>query len=130
MSSKNRLSWKNAWMQLHFYNRKYRIINGMDDSKWNCELTQHLWKKGWLQVLVQRNTVSSKILYYCKWPPGMMMVPLKYMAGSAPSKQQHALNRNICQIHCIIYMHFMIASALLKNRVSIEKWMAATTFVK
>ena len=58
------------------------------------------------------------------------MVSLKYMAASAPMKQQNALNRNIFQIHCIIYTQFMVASALLKNTVAIEKWMAAITFVK
>ena len=34
---------------------------------------------------------------------------------------------NTCQIHCIFAM---AVSALLKNTVSIEKWMAAATFVK
>ena len=49
------------------------------------------------------------------------MVLPKYMAAKAPLKQQHALNRNICQIDCIIYTRFMAAIALLKNAVSIEK---------
>ena len=30
--------------------------------------------------------VPSKTMYYCKWPPEIMMVPLKYMAASAPLK--------------------------------------------
>ena len=30
----------------------------------------------------------------------------------------------------IVYTQFMTASALLKNTVSIEEWIAATTFVK
>ena len=58
----------------------------MDDSKWNCELTQYPWKKGWQHVLVQRNVASSKILYYCKLTPKIMMVLLKYIAASAPLK--------------------------------------------
>ena len=31
-----------------------------------------------------------------------MTVPFKYMAASALLKLQYALNRNICQIHCIL----------------------------
>ena len=58
----------------------------MDDSKWNCELTQYLWKKGWQQALVQRNIASSKMLYYCKWAPKIMTVLLKYVAARAPLK--------------------------------------------
>ena len=30
----------------------------------------------------------------------------------------------------ILYMQFMVARALLRNSVSIEEWLAATTFVK
>ena len=99
MSSKMRLSSKNSWLQLHFYNRNKESV--MELIHW--ELPQYLWKKGWLQVLVQRNTVPLNMPYCCKWPPEIMMVSFKYLAASDPLKQQHALNRNNCQIHCIIY---------------------------
>ena len=51
MLSNNRLWWKNARLQLHFYNRWHWIIDRMDDCNWNYESTQYLWKRGWLQVL-------------------------------------------------------------------------------
>ena len=53
------------------------------------------------KCLFQINTVLLKILDHCKRPPEIMTVPLKCMAASAPLKQQYALNKNICQIHCI-----------------------------
>ena len=36
-------------------------IHRMDGCNWNCELTQCLWKKGWLQVLVSKkhNTLEN-----------------------------------------------------------------------
>ena len=80
------------------------------------------------KCLFQKNRVPLKILDHCKWFPEIMAVLLKCITASAPLKQQHALNRNICQIHCIYT--FMVASALLQNTVSIEEWLAATTFVK
>ena len=36
--------------------------------------------------LIQRNTVSSKILYRCKWPPETMMLLLKFIDASASMK--------------------------------------------
>ena len=36
--------------------------------------------------LIQRNTVPSKILYHCKWPPKTMMVLLKVIDASASLK--------------------------------------------
>ena len=69
------------------------------------------------KCLSQRNTVPLKILDHSKWPPEIMMVRHKCMAESTPLKY-------------IVYLQFMAASALQKNTVSIEEWMAATTFVK
>ena len=79
--------------------------------------------------LFQRNTVPLKILDYCKWPPEIMTIPLKYMAAFAPLKLQYALNKNICQIHCIYTIHGCKCSSKI-NTVSIKEWMAETTFVK
>ena len=42
----------------------------------------------------------------------IMVVPLKCMAACAPLKLQYALNRNICQIHCIYTI--MAASTVQK----------------
>ena len=56
-----------------------------------------------------------------------MMVQLKCMAANAPLKQKSALNRSM---KFILYMQFMVATALLRNSVSVEEWLAATTFVK
>ena len=53
------------------------------------------------KCLFKRNTVPLKILDHCKWPPKIMVVPLKCMAASVPLKQKYALNRNICQINFI-----------------------------
>ena len=53
------------------------------------------------KYLFQINTVLLKILDHCKRPPEIMTVPLKCMAASALLKQQYALNKNICQMHCI-----------------------------
>ena len=38
------------------------------------------------KCLFQRNTISFKKLDHCKQPPGIMIVPLKYMTASAPLK--------------------------------------------
>ena len=65
------------------------------------ELTKYHWKQIRLQVLFQRNTVPLKILDHCKLPPEIMTVLLKCFAVNAPLNLQYALNRNICQIHCI-----------------------------
>ena len=51
------------------------------------------------------------------WPPEIMMVPLKCMVAGAPFKY-------------IAFTQFMATSPLLKNTVSMEEWMAATTFVQ
>ena len=60
----------------------------------------------------QRKTVPLRILGPCKWLPEIMAVPLKCMAACSPLKLQYALNRNICQIHCIYTI--MAASAVKK----------------
>ena len=43
-------------------------------------------KKDDYKHLFKRNTAPLKILDHCKWPPEIMMVPLKCMAASAPLK--------------------------------------------
>ena len=73
-----------------------------------------------LQVLnSKKERVPLKILYHRKWPTEIMMILLKRMAASAPFKLQYALNRNVCQIHCLYTTH-----------CSIKEWMAATNLVK
>ena len=57
--------------------------------------------------MFERNIVPLKILNHGRWPPEIMMVPFK----------------------CSFEIK-MVASALLRNSVFIEKWLAATTFVK
>ena len=37
-----------------FFRYRKRAIYRMDDCYWNCESTQYLWKKRWLQVLVSK----------------------------------------------------------------------------
>ena len=44
-----------------------------------------------------------------------------------PIKKGMAASKNV---KYILYMQFMVARALLRNSVSIEEWLAATTFVK
>ena len=68
LSAKTQLLGKNTWLQLQFHYGK-RATHRMEDCNWNCELTQFLWKKRWLQVFVQENTVPLKILNHCKRPP-------------------------------------------------------------
>ena len=84
-------------------------------------------KIGMSASLFKRNTVPLKILDHCKWPPEKMIVQIKCMAASAPLKQKSASNRSV---KFILYMKFMVASALQSNSVSVEDWLAATTFVK
>ena len=65
----------------------------MNDCNWNGELTQYFnifENRDDCKCLSQRNTVPLKVLDHCKWGREIMKVPFKY-----------ALNRNICQIHCI-----------------------------
>ena len=64
------------------------------------------------KCLFQRKRVPLKILGQCKWLSEIMAVPLKCMAACAPLKLQYALNRNICQIHCIYTI--MTASSVQK----------------
>ena len=71
----------------------------MDDSKWNCELTQHLCSK-------KHSSFENSILLI------KTRLKQKYLSNISD------------------HMQFMAASSLLRNRVSIGKWMAATTFVK
>ena len=68
MLSNNRLWWKNARLQLCFYNRRHWIINRMDDRNCNYESTQYLWKRGWLQVL------DSKKHCFLKNPTSVQVV--------------------------------------------------------
>ena len=50
------------------------------------ELTQYLWKKRRLQVLISKKDSTLENTNHCKWPPEIMMVPLKCMAASLPLK--------------------------------------------
>ena len=43
-------------------------------------------KKGMTASACLKETVPSKILDHCKWPPEIMMVSLKCMAASATLK--------------------------------------------
>ena len=74
----------NGWLQLELR------INAISLKKWMTA-----------KCLFQRNTVSLKILGHCKTPPEIIMVPLKYIAASAPLKKQYVINRDIFQIHSI-----------------------------
>ena len=81
-------------------------IRWMSDCKCNEKLTQYPWKQGWLEVLIlkKHSTLeNTRSLQVASWnnDAEIMTVPLKYMAASALLKLQHALNKNICQIHCI-----------------------------
>ena len=71
-------------------------------------------------ALFQKKTVPLKILYHCKWLLEMMTVPLKCMA-SAALKLQYALNRNICQTHCIYTIHGCNCCSEI-NTASIKEW--------
>ena len=64
----------------------------------------------------EKNTLPLKILDHCNGPPEIMMLPLKFMVASAPLETIR--NRNI--IKYIAYMQFMVASAFLRNTVSIS----------
>ena len=85
----------------------------MDRCSWNWKLTLFLWKKGWLQELVQRNTAPLKILDHCKWPPETMTAPLKCAAASALLKCK--MPSIGIPVKYIVYTHFLVASALLKK---------------
>ena len=127
-SEKNTVNLKDLWLQLLFYNRK-RVIRRMDSCNWR-QLTLHLWKQRWLyKCLFQRKIVPLEILGPWKCLPKIMVVPLKCMAACAPLKLQYALNRNICQIHCIYAIHGCKCCSEI-NTVSVKEWMAATNFVK
>ena len=73
------------WMASTEMANKLNMFENRDDCKY----------------LFQKNKVPLKIIHHCKWPPEIMMVPFKYMAASAFLKLQYALNKNICQIHCM-----------------------------
>ena len=75
-------------------------------------------RKGMTASACLKETVPLKILDHCKWPPEKVMVQLKCMAASAPLKQKSALHRSV---KFILYMQFMVASALLRNSVSVEE---------
>ena len=58
-----------------------------------------------------------------------MTLPLKSMVASAPLKLQYALNRDICQIHCIYTINGGKCFSKIIT-VSIKEWIAATNLVK
>ena len=115
------------WLQLLFYNRK-STIRRMDDCNWMLNELNIFENRDDRKCLFQRNT-ALKIQDHCKRPPEIMTLPLKYMASSAPLKLQYALNRNICQIHCIYVIHVCKCSPKI-NTVSKKERMAAATSVK
>ena len=96
MKDKTQQTWKNVWLHLLFY----FAIHGMDGYNWNCKLTQYLWKQGWFQVLVSKKHIALENTKPLQKAPQLIMVPLKFMAPSAPLKLHYTLNRNICQVHC------------------------------
>ena len=52
------------------YSNRKGAIHRMDGCNWNCELTQYLWKKGWLQVLVSKENTTlenNKSLQVASW---------------------------------------------------------------
>ena len=69
------------------------------------ELTLYVWKQKRLQVLIWKKDSALQNTGPCKWLPEIMAVPLNCMAAYASLKLQYALNRNICQIHCICTIH-------------------------
>ena len=116
------------WLQLLFYNRK-RAIRRMDGCNWRRINSIPLKIEAITKCLFQRKTVPLKMQNHCKWPPKIMMLPLKYIVASAPLKLQYALNRYICQIHCIYTIHGYKCCSKI-NTGSIKEWIAATNFVK
>ena len=109
-----------------FYNRR-RAAHRVDGYNWTCVLTQYLWEKWWwLQVLVYKQTVPLEIPDHCSWYHSNVWLQV-------PLWKKYALNRNIYQIHkYIAYMQLMVANVLLRNTlsISIDGWLAETTFVK
>ena len=69
------------------------------------ELTLYVWKQKRLQVLIWKKDSALQNTGPWKWLPEIMAVPLSCMAAYASLKLQYALNRNICQIHCICTIH-------------------------
>ena len=87
------------------------------------ELTQYLWKQRRLKVAIsKKDSTLENNRGLLKCSPEIMMVPFKCMAASAPFKLQYALNRNICQIHCIYTIHGCKCCSKIK--------MAGTNFMK
>ena len=74
-------------------------------------------------VLKKHNTLD-----HCKWRPEAMTVPLECMVASVFLKKQRTLIE--ISVKYMVYLQFVVASALLKNTVFIKEWLARTTFVK
>ena len=79
-SAKTQQIWKNAWLQLLFYNKKGASRHRMDGYNWNYELAL---KKGMTGSACFKETQYPN---HDKWRPETMTVPLKCMAASALSK--------------------------------------------
>ena len=58
----------------------------MDGCNWACELTQYLWKKGWLPVLVYKKQSTVENTRALQVASLIINGQLKYMAASAPLK--------------------------------------------
>ena len=88
-------------------------------------ITNQLWKKEWLQVLVSK---KHNNLDHCKWRPETMTVPFKCMTTSAPLKKQRNLNRNICEIRCLFSIYGW--KCFSKYTALSKEWLVTNTFVK
>ena len=78
-------------------------------------------------MLISKKGSTLKIPDYCKWPPEIMTV-LVSMAASVALKLKYALNRSICEIHCILAIHGCKCCSKI-NTLSIKEWMGTTNFV-
>ena len=85
---------RNALLLMSSNNRLITVDN------YDISLLQFLlfWKN---KLNLKECVAATAPLYHCKWPVEIMTVSFKYMAASALLILQYALNRNICQIHCI-----------------------------
>ena len=93
----------------------------MDGWNWNGELTQYLWKKGSLKVIVSNKQVTlkkSRSLQVASWN---IDVTTQMCEGQCSFEITTHLKD-------IAYIQNLAASAFLKkNTVTIEKWISATT---
>ena len=80
------------------------------------------------KCLFKRKTVPLKIQVHCKWPLKIWW----YLSNVW--LQAFLWNKNTPYIEIYVtyvsYIQLMVASSLLRNSVSIEEKLAATTFVK